>query len=129
MTEAQMQSFIPDLAKLGYVWQFITLGGFHGDSLITYTFAKDLVKHGMLAYVQNIQRQEREMAHGIETLAHQNWSGANYFDHFLKTVQGGFSATAAMDKGVTEDQFKDSQGPGSAGAGRGSDALQTMLAN
>ncbi|KAI5065266.1 hypothetical protein GOP47_0019961 [Adiantum capillus-veneris] len=105
MTEGQIQSFIPDLAKLGFVWQFITLGGFHGNSLITDTFAKDFVDRGMLAYVQNIQRQER--AHGIETLAHQKWSGANYFDHFLKTVQGGFSATAAMDKGVTEDQFKD----------------------
>ncbi|MCO5607308.1 hypothetical protein L7F22_061501 [Adiantum nelumboides] len=127
MTEAQMQSFIPDLAKLGYVWQFITLGGFHGNSLITDTFAKDFVNRGMLAYVQNIQRQER--VHGIETLAHQKWSGANYFDHFLKTVQGGFSATAAMDKGVTEDQFKDSGGLGGAAAGMHGDALQAMLAN
>merc|ERR1712107_389551 len=29
MTDAQMQSFIWDLAKLGFVWQFITLAGFH----------------------------------------------------------------------------------------------------
>ncbi|MCO5599989.1 hypothetical protein L7F22_054097 [Adiantum nelumboides] len=115
MTEAQIQSFIPDLAKLGFVWQFITLGGFHGNSLITDTFAKDFVQRGMLAYVQDIQRQER--ANGIETLAHQKWSGANYFDHFLKTVQGGFSATAAMDKGVTEDQFKDGAAGFSAEAG------------
>ncbi|KAH7295724.1 hypothetical protein KP509_27G062400 [Ceratopteris richardii] len=105
MTEAQMQRFIPELAKLGYVWQFITLGGFHANSLITDTFAKDFVERGMLAYVQRIQRQER--ANDVETLAHQKWSGANYFDHFLKTVQGGFSATAAMDKGVTEEQFKE----------------------
>jgi isocitrate lyase len=98
MSEAQMESFIPDLARLGFVWQFITLAGFHADSLIIDTFAKDFVGRGMLAYVQNIQRQER--IHGIETLAHQKWSGANYFDHFLKTVQGGFSATAAMDKGT-----------------------------
>lgn len=113
MTEMQMQNFIPDLAKLGYVWQFITLAGFHGNSLITDMFAKDFVNRGMLAYVQNIQRQER--VHGIETLAHQKWSGANYFDHFLKTVQGGFSATAAMGKGVTEEQFKDSRHGGAGG--------------
>lgn len=123
MTEAQIQSFIPDLAKLGFVWQFITLGGFHGNALITDTFAKDFVNRGMLAYVQNIQRQER--MHGIETLAHQKWSGANYFDHFLKTVQGGFSSTAAMDKGVTEEQFKEGKGGFDAGA----EAAGMVLAN
>merc|ERR1740121_1847719 len=29
MTDAQMESFIWDLAKLGFCWQFITLAGFH----------------------------------------------------------------------------------------------------
>ena len=76
MSESQMESFIPDLAKLGLVWQFITLAGFHANSLIVDTFAKDFVGRGMLAYVQNIPRQER--AHGIETLAHQKWSRENY---------------------------------------------------
>ncbi|CAE7821495.1 icl-1, partial [Symbiodinium necroappetens] len=31
MTDAQMESFIWDLAKLGFCWQFITLAGFHCD--------------------------------------------------------------------------------------------------
>eukprot|EP00249_Psilotum_nudum_P019219 c27149_g1_i2 orf=298-2001(-) len=123
LTEAEMQSYIPDLARLGYVWQFITLAGFHSNSLMIDTFAKDFVQRGMLAYVQNIQRQER--AHGVETLAHQKWSGANYFDQFLKTVQGGFSATAAMNKGVTEEQFKDSW----AGGGGIGGAEIEILAN
>lgn len=108
LSEEQMQSFIMDLAKLGFVWQFITLAGFHANALAVDGLTKDFVKNGMLAYVQKIQRQERDL--GIETLAHQKWSGANYYDAFLKTVQGGFSATAAMDKGVTEEQFKDSWG-------------------
>lgn len=34
------------------------------------------------------------------------WSGANYVDDLLKMVSGGISSTAAMGKGVTEDQFK-----------------------
>merc|ERR1712204_45503 len=33
MTDAQMESFIWDLAKLGFCWQFITLAGFHCDAL------------------------------------------------------------------------------------------------
>ncbi|KAG0481532.1 hypothetical protein HPP92_012390 [Vanilla planifolia] len=59
----------------------------------------------MLAYVERIQREERN--NGVETLAHQKWSGANYYDRYLKTVQGGISSTAAMGKGVTEEQFKE----------------------
>lgn len=104
MNDEQMREFIPNLARMGYCWQFITLAGFHANALVTDTFARDFSKLGMLAYVQNIQRQERNF--GVETLAHQTWSGANYYDSLMKTVTGGISSTAAMGKGVTEDQFK-----------------------
>jgi isocitrate lyase len=97
MTDEQMRDFIPRIAKLGYCWQFITLAGFHADALVTDTFARDYAKRGMLAYVERIQREERK--NGVDTLAHQKWSGANYYDRYLKTVQGGISSTAAMGKG------------------------------
>jgi isocitrate lyase len=89
--------------------------------LIVDTFAKDYAARGMLAYVQNIQRQERN--YGVETLAHQKyiifyiffmqeitrdscrWSGAEYYDNLIKTVSGGVTSTAAMGAGVTESQF------------------------
>ena len=65
----------------------------------------------MLAYVSGVQRQER--INGVDTLAHQKWSGAQYYDglsnsfiNLVKTVQGGVASTAAMGKGVTEAQFK-----------------------
>ncbi|EFJ17783.1 hypothetical protein SELMODRAFT_420727 [Selaginella moellendorffii] len=108
MNDAQMQEFIPHLARMGYCWQFITLAGFHANSLAADTFARDFKQRGMLAYVEDIQRQER--MNNVETLAHQTWSGANYYDQLLKTVTGGVSSTAAMQKGVTEDQFKDTFG-------------------
>jgi isocitrate lyase len=103
MSDREMQSFVWDLGKLGFVWQFITLGGFHANALVSDTFAADYSKRGMLAYVERIQREERK--HGVETLAHQTWSGANYADSLMKTVSGGVSSTAAMGKGVTEEQF------------------------
>ncbi|XP_071723213.1 isocitrate lyase [Rutidosis leptorrhynchoides] len=106
MSDEQMRDFIPKIARLGYCWQFITLAGFHADALVIDTFAKDYATRGMLAYVERIQRQERH--NGVDTLAHQKWSGANYYDRYLKTVQGGISSTAAMGKGVTEEQFKES---------------------
>ncbi|KAI8841450.1 isocitrate lyase [Chytriomyces cf. hyalinus JEL632] len=103
MNDQQISSFINDLGKLGFVWQFITLAGFHSNALISDNFAKDYAKRGMLAYVQGIQRQERE--NGVETLTHQKWSGAEYYDNLIKTVQGGVTATAALGSGVTESQF------------------------
>ena len=41
-----------------------------------------------------------------QVLTHQKWSGANYADNLLTMLTGGISSTAAMGKGVTEDQFK-----------------------
>lgn len=80
----------------------------------------------MKAYVELIQRREREI--GCDVLTHQKvfpfpskpsvlakltcmanqWSGADYMDNLMKTVTGGVSSTAAMGKGVTEDQFSTS---------------------
>ncbi|RWW78237.1 hypothetical protein BHE74_00013539 [Ensete ventricosum] len=97
MADDQMRDFIPRIAKLGFCWQFITLAGFHADALVVDTFARDFAGRGMLAYVERIQRQERN--NGVDTLAHQRWSGANYYDKVLKTVQGGITSTAAMGKG------------------------------
>ena len=97
MNDAQMQEFIPALARMGFCWQFITLAGFHANALVVDTFARDFAERGMLAYVQDIQRQERNF--GVETLAHQTWSGANYYDQLMKTVTGGISSTAAMGAG------------------------------
>ncbi|OAY33140.1 isocitrate lyase [Manihot esculenta] len=105
MTDEQMKDFIPRIARLGFCWQFITLGGFHAEALVTDTFASDYARRGILAYVERIQREERN--NGVDTLAHQKWSGANFYDRYLKTVQGGISSTAAMGKGVTEEQFKE----------------------
>ena len=81
---------------------------------------------GMKAYVELIQRKEREL--GTDMLTHQKvrisvsrresraddcdcvqWSGADYVDNLMKTVTGGVSSTAAMGKGVTETQFTSSK--------------------
>lgn len=97
MSDIEMRDFIPKIAQLGYVWQFITVGGLHSNALITSTFARDFANRGMLAYVERIQREERN--NGVDTLAHQKWAGANYYDRYLKTIQGGVASTAAMGKG------------------------------
>ncbi|KAF8630845.1 hypothetical protein AX17_005204 [Amanita inopinata Kibby_2008] len=101
--EKDMQSFVWQLGKLGFVWQFITLGGLHSNAYISDLFAQNFAKTGMKAYVELIQRKEREL--GTDVLTHQKWSGADYADNLIKTVTGGVSSTAAMGSGVTEAQF------------------------
>ncbi|KAI5058315.1 hypothetical protein GOP47_0026485 [Adiantum capillus-veneris] len=110
LSDKSISSFIGDLVQLGFVWQFIMLAGFHANALAIDSLASHFLKTGMLAYVSNVQRQERVL--GVETLAHQKWSGANYYDTFLKAVQGGIASTTAMGKGVTEEQFKTGGGDG-----------------
>ena len=103
MTDSQLATFNDDLGKLGYVWQFITLAGFHSNGLIVTKLARSYGDKGMLAYVQSIQRKEREAQ--VELLTHQKWSGAELVDQMVNTASGGFSSTAAMGEGVTEAQF------------------------
>jgi len=103
LNESQMRDYVWELGKLGFCWQFITLGGLHSNAYISDAFAKAFAKDGMKAYVEVVQRKEREI--GCDVLTHQKWSGAEYVDNLLKTVTGGVSSTAAMGKGVTETQF------------------------
>jgi len=103
MTEQQIAAFQDELGKEGYVWQFITLAGFHGNALQVDRFAKAFSQQKMLAYVQMIQRKERK--HGVETLTHQKWSGAQLVDTMLQTVTGGLASTTSMGSNNTETQF------------------------
>mgnify|MGYP001123173197 CR=1 FL=1 len=105
MPADEQETYIQRLGKLGYVWQFITLAGLHTTALAVDDFANQYSQHGMKAYGQSVQKQEIEK--GVEVVKHQKWSGAEYIDGLLRMVTGGVTSTAAMGKGVTEDQFKE----------------------
>merc|ERR1712032_1681377 len=76
---------------------------FNCDSLSIDLFAKAYKTKGAAAYVQLIQRQERE--NKVETLTHQKWSGSEIVDEMGNIVSGGTSSTGIMSVGVTETQF------------------------
>ena len=103
MTDNDIQNFIDELGKLGFCWQFVTLAGFHSDSLGITRFARDFANRKMLAYVDGIQRAERK--ENVDTLTHQKWSGTELIDAFQNMVTGGISSTNTMGAGVTEAQF------------------------
>ncbi|KAF8194230.1 isocitrate lyase icl [Pholiota molesta] len=95
LTDKDMKNYVWELGKLGFVWQFITLAGLHSNAYISDVFAKNFAQTGMQAYVELVQRRERELAA----------TGADYADNLIKTVTGGVSSTSAMGAGVTEAQL------------------------
>ncbi|KAK3944087.1 isocitrate lyase [Diplogelasinospora grovesii] len=103
MPRDEQETYIRRLARLGYCWQFITLAGLHTTALISDRFARAYSQIGMRAYGELVQ--EPEMEAQIDVVRHQKWSGATYVDELQKMVTGGISSTAAMGKGVTENQF------------------------
>ncbi|GAB1315064.1 isocitrate lyase 1 [Madurella fahalii] len=103
MSRDEQETYIRRLASLGYCWQFITLAGLHTTALISDRFARAYARQGMRAYGELVQEPEMEL--GVDVVKHQKWSGATYVDELQKMVTGGVSSTAAMGKGVTEDQF------------------------
>ena len=103
LSRKQERDYIWELGKLGFVWQFITLGGLHTTALAVDTFARAYAETGMEAYCEMVQEPEREA--GVEVLTHQKWSGAQYMDDLIKLATGGISSTSAMGEGVTEGTF------------------------
>ncbi|KAJ8067530.1 hypothetical protein OCU04_004872 [Sclerotinia nivalis] len=98
-----LKSFIWDIAKHGFVLQLISLAGLHSTATVTNELSKAFKDDGMLAYVNLIQRREKEL--GVDVLTHQKWSGASYIDGILGAIQSGSSSSKSMGDGNTEGQF------------------------
>ncbi|KAG9019308.1 hypothetical protein FRB90_004021 [Tulasnella sp. 427] len=87
----------------GFVLQLISLAGLHSTAVVTAELAQKYKEQGMLAYVNLIQKKEKEI--GCDVLTHQKWSGANYVDRILSTITSGSTSTSAMGKDSTEHSF------------------------
>lgn len=103
MTDQEIAEYQNRLGEMGYVWQFITLAGFHLNSLAADLFAKDFETRKMLSYVEKIQRPENQ--NKVETLTHQKWSGVDLIDAQVSVVQQGLSFVLSTSTGTTEVQF------------------------
>ncbi|KAI0803842.1 isocitrate lyase [Xylaria sp. FL0064] len=102
-TDESLKSFIWDIAREGFVLQLISLAGLHSTATITNELSREFKKDGMLAYVNLVQRREKEL--GCDVLTHQKWSGASYIDGILGAIQSGSSSSKSMGEGNTEGQF------------------------
>jgi len=102
-TDETLKSFIWDLAQSGFVLQLISLAGLHSTGMVTRELSTAFKTDGMLAYVNLIQRREKEL--GCDVLTHQKWSGAGYTDRMVQAVSSGSSGTSAMGADSTEHSF------------------------
>ncbi|GAA6062564.1 hypothetical protein JCM10212_004877 [Sporobolomyces blumeae] len=99
----QLESFIWDLGKEGFLIQLISLAGLHSTAVTTAELAERFKTQGMKAYVELIQQKEKDI--GCDVFTHQKWSGASYSDRVLNAISAGSSATAAGGADSTEHTF------------------------
>ncbi len=101
MSDAEMREFPAQLAKLGYVFNFITYGGHQVDGMAGEQFAASLREEGMLALAK-LQRRLRLVDSPYRTP--QTLVGGPRLDAALMASTGRTATTRAMGKGSTQFQ-------------------------
>jgi len=106
LSASQIASFQRDLASLGYVFQFVTLAGFHALNLSMFELALGYKDEGMAAYARLQNREfDAQKAHGYAAVKHQAFVGTGYFDAVSTTVSQGQSSVTALKGSTEEHQF------------------------
>jgi isocitrate lyase len=101
MSEDDMRRFPQELAKLGFVFNFITYGGHQIDGLAAEEFVAALKDDGMLALAR-LQRKFRLLDSPYRTP--QTLAGGPRLDAALMASSGRTATTKAMGKGSTQHQ-------------------------
>ena len=101
MSDDEMRDFPEELAKLGYVFNFITYGGHQIDGMAGEQFAASLREEGMLALAK-LQRRLRLVDSPYRTP--QTLVGGPRADAALMASTGRTATTRAMGKGSTQFQ-------------------------
>ena len=108
LDEATIARFQPELARMGYKFQFVTLAGFHALNLSMFELARGYKLAGMTAY-SRLQEKEfsRETQYGYEAVKHQRFVGTGYFDQVQQAISGGLASTTALAGSTEADQFSE----------------------
>jgi len=106
LDEKTIARFQPELARMGYKFQFVTLAGFHALNLSMFELARGYKQAGMTAY-SRLQEKEfsREAEYGYGAVKHQRFVGTGYFDQVQQVISGGLASTTAMGGSTEAEQF------------------------
>src|SRR6202050_1819572 len=91
-------------AVFGYLFQFITLAGWHALNLSMFELASAYSADGMLGYSHLQQREFSQEAAGYRATKHQAFVGTGYFDA-VQTAISAKSSTVAMAGSTETEQF------------------------
>ena len=106
LDEETIARFQPELASMGYKFQFVTLAGFHALNLSMFELARGYKQSGMTAY-SRLQEKEfsSETQYGYEAVKHQRFVGTGYFDQVQQVISGGLASTTALTGSTEAEQF------------------------
>lgn len=102
---ATIARFQPELARLGYKFQFVTLAGFHALNHSMFDLARRYQANGMSAYSELQEAEFASEPHGYTAVKHQREVGTGYFDEVAQVISGGTSSTTALAGSTEEEQF------------------------
>jgi isocitrate lyase len=106
LDDTDIASFQRRLGEMGYMFQFVTLAGFHALNLSMFELAKAYGADGMFAYSKLQQREFALAEEGYGAVRHQHFVGTGYFDLVSTTISGGETSTNAMAGSTEEEQFE-----------------------
>ena len=98
----ELQDFQMELGRMGFKFQFITLGGFHSTNFAVFNFARQYKHQGMLAYSDLQEGEFRAEEFGYTSTKHQREVGVGYFDEITKALGG---STEALKDSTESAQF------------------------
>jgi isocitrate lyase len=106
LDEETIARFQPELGRMGYKFQFVTLAGFHALNLSMFELARGYKLAGMTAY-SRLQEKEfsRETQFGYEAVKHQRFVGTGYFDQVQQVISGGLASTTGLNGSTEAEQF------------------------
>ena len=99
---AELRDFQYELGKMGFKFQFITLGGFHSTNMAVFNFARQYKSDGMLAYSDLQEAEFHAEQYGYTSTRHQREVGVGYFDEITKALG---SSTEALKDSTETAQF------------------------
>jgi len=105
LDERSIARFQETLGSMGYVFQFVTLAGFHTLNHSMFQLARSYAERGMSAYAELQAAEFVAERDGYTAVRHQREVGTGYFDDVAQVIAGGLASTVALDGSTEKAQF------------------------
>lgn len=105
LSQEEISTFQDELGAMGYVFQFVTLAGYHANSHAAFDLAHSYGSTGMSAYASLQDREFASQEDGYTAVKHQREASTGYFDAVSELISGGKSSTLALAGSTEHEQF------------------------